>query len=535
MASDVGGSGGEAAAGDPSPSLPPADGPAGADNSTFKAEMRTLRPLFAMAFMEACTVGLLGARLPILLTTAFAREHGTVAAASGGHCGASLSWVSPSPSELLSNGTALAAECPLADNAAPPCCDADGRLSFPDMCPPGVTALQPAQPGNNYYYPHSDVCALGNQDAVSAQSSSDAVVLLLTFICSPVLGQIADAQGRRPMLVAAECVHLLPSVALLLWAYEGASIYAFFATRAVTGAANSISVALAYIADKTSPQNRAPAFGLLLATATLGVVTAPIGASMDAKPLAATAVVGHLITIAYTWLRLPESLEPDQRTAFTTASLSPLTGLAVCVRSRHAQLLTAILCLSGMANRGLQDITSFFLQGVFGFDSMMLARLLLLLAFMLIMLQGVALKPLIARIGEAGVLLLATMACTSYDWALAAAAHFSGAPWLAYLICGSLAMLGTLIFPSVSALMSQFAGAEEQGNVQGALHGAQSLAQAFGLLVFPRIYSNDSGVAAFAVGGAVNACAAALVAYLWKSRQPNKIDEESLLDKERTM
>ena len=62
------------------------------------------------------------------------------------------------------------------------------------------------------------------------------------------------------------------------------------------------------------------------------------------------------------------------------------------------------------------------LQGAFGFDSMMLARLLLLLAFMLLMLQGVALKPLIARLGEAGVLLLATVACTAYDWALAAAA-----------------------------------------------------------------------------------------------------------------
>ena len=428
------------------------------------------------------------------------------------------------------------------------------------MCPPGVTALATAPLGNNFYYPHSDVCTLGNQDAVSAQSSSDAVVLLLTFICSPVLGQVADAYGRRPMLVAAEVVHLLPSVALLLWAYEGVSVYAFFATRAVTGAANSISVALAYIADKTSPQNRAPAFGLLLATATLGVVTAPIGASMDAQPLATTAVIGHLATIAYTWLRLPESLAPAQRTPFTTASLSPLVGLSVCVRTPHAKLLTAILCLSGMGNRGLQDITSFFLivssqpiclllvihgsilrdclclQGAFGFDSMMLARLLLLLAFMLLMLQGVALKPLIARLGEAGVLLLATVACTAYDWALAAAAFFSGAPWLAYLICGSLAMLGTLIFPSISALMSQFAGADEQGNVQGALHGAQSLAQAFGLLVFPRVYSNASGVAAFVVGGGVNACAAALVAYLWKTRQPSNADEETLLPlNEKTM
>ena len=53
-------------------------------------------------------------------------------------------------------------------------------------------------------------------------------------------------------------------------------------------------------------------------------------------------------------------------------------------------------------------------------------------------------------------------------------------------------MLGTLIFPAISALMSHIAGEDEQGNIQGALHGAQSLAQAFGLLAFPRIYSAAS-------------------------------------------
>lgn len=135
----------------------------------------------------------------------------------------------------------------------------------------------------------------------------------------------------------------------------------------------------------------------------------------------------------------------------------------MCVRTPTAKLLTAILCLSGMGNRGLQDITSFFLQvsqlarnrtyvqashklktfwvwdvrnqGAFGFDSMMLARLLLLLAMVLLILQGIVLKPLIVRIGEVGVLLLATTACACYDWTLAAAGAFSGQAWTAYVIC----------------------------------------------------------------------------------------------------
>ena len=207
------------------PSLPPGNpnytGPE-TFGGGFWAEMRELRPLFVMAFMEVCSIGLLSARLPILLTTYFAREHGGIAAwhsSSSGRCEVSLSWVSPSSVELHANATALAAACPLAPNAATPCCAADGRLSFPDSCPPGVTALESAQPGNNFYYPYSAICTTGNAAAVSAQSSSDAAILLLTFVCSPVLGKIADAYGRRPMLLAAEMAHLLPSVALLLWAY----------------------------------------------------------------------------------------------------------------------------------------------------------------------------------------------------------------------------------------------------------------------------------------------------------------------------
>eukprot|EP01043_Picozoa_sp_COSAG02_P047102 COSAG02_NODE_4478_length_5321_cov_7.801226_9_plen_251_part_00 len=224
------------------PSLPP-----GNPNDTrpetiggdFWIQMRELRPLFVMAFMEVCSIGLISARLPILLTTYFAREHSDIAAwhsSSSGRCEVSLSWVSPSSVDLQSNATALAAACPLAPNAATPCCAADGRLSFPDSCPPGVTAIASAQPGNNFYYPYSAICTAGNAAAVRAQSSSDAAILLLTFVCSPVLGKIADAYGRRPMLVAAEMAHLLPSVALLLWAYV---LSALSIQRTIFGYANS--------------------------------------------------------------------------------------------------------------------------------------------------------------------------------------------------------------------------------------------------------------------------------------------------------
>ena len=70
------------------------------------------------------------------------------------------------------------------------------------------------------------------------------------------------------------------------------------------------------------------------------------------------------------------------------------------------------------------------------------AELLLLLGMMLLFIQACCLKPLIAWLGETGVLVLATTACLAYDWSLAAASVWHATPAAAFLICGSLAMLG---------------------------------------------------------------------------------------------
>lgn len=70
-------------------------------------------------------------------------------------------------------------------------------------------------------------------------------------------------------------------------------------------------------------------------------------------------------------------------------------------------------------------------------------------------------------------------------------------------------MLGTLIFPALGAIMSRHADEAEQGLVQGALHGTQSLAQAAGLLFFPALFSH-SGALAFGLGGCLNLAALAV-------------------------
>jgi drug/metabolite transporter (DMT)-like permease len=460
-----------------------------------------LRGLFLLMFLEVSAVGLIAARLPLLLTTEFAKQQQqqqqpSLAYHGPGRCLPAAGWLPPTKAQVAANVTARAPPCAgeqrgrrsvsaagagagQAEGPAP-CCTAGGTLAYPDACPPGSSALATAPPGNNYYSPHAQTCALGNAAAARVQSRSDAALLLLTFLCSPAVGTWSDLSGRRPVLLAAqvrqlECTHsvgvdrltppappstppqlaqLGPALVLALWAWappgQGGAvpISLYFVARALTGSVSSLACCLAYVADVVqAPPRRAAAFGLLLAVSALGVVAAPLGARLEPRGLATAALAVQVLCVALAGCGLRESLPPEQRQANAAARASRasaaaaaaaggsgagagagagalrcveegrralVAGLRLCGRTALHRRLTAVLVLGGAANRGLQDLTSYFLLADFGFDAQLLGALLLLLGVMLLLVQGLLLPRLLARVQEVGVLLLACGACVAY-------------------------------------------------------------------------------------------------------------------------
>src|SRR5881409_103682 len=99
-----------------------------------------------------------------------------------------------------------------------------------------------------------------------------AVYSLMQLVFAPVWGRISDRVGRRPVLL----LSLAASAVSYLLLGAAWSLGVLFAARVLAGVAGAtVSVAQAYVADVTSPAERARGMGLIGAALGLGMVTGP--------------------------------------------------------------------------------------------------------------------------------------------------------------------------------------------------------------------------------------------------------------------
>jgi DHA1 family tetracycline resistance protein-like MFS transporter len=498
------------------------------------AELKGLCPLFLLIFVEVAALGLPIAILPIITTTEFAQsQYGAPMELyylhEGGECTVG-SWTPataatvqeiPGPVPEASACTATVSEDDLrripGAQATEPCCADDTtppHLSYPiDSCPTGLDGFSDNL-ASNYYYPFLEACTNGNGYAAGAIAYSDAARNVLTFFAGGAIGAIADAKGRKTMLVIAEIVASLPNLALYLWwIIPGFSIYIYYVVRALSGLMNSVAVGIAYVADKTSEDNRAVCIGCLIAVAAIGFISAPIGVILPYSIAFATSNVMNAFTIVWTMFAIEESLPPERRDPLVWGNINPLRTMGVLVRNKLFFLLTSSVIFNSASNKGTTDISPFVLQQSFGFNSIDVGYLVVALGFVVIFLQAGLIKPLIACMGERGVIIFGIAAGIPYYLGFSLLS-LDGRRWQAYGLTLLFGGLSTLVFPATSSLFSRNSGEDEQGLVQGALFGAQSLAQAVGGLLFVSLYNLpvDNGQAAIAYAAAAAFQVVALVA-----------------------
>jgi len=93
------------------------------------------------------------------------------------------------------------------------------------------------------------------------------------FFGSPILGALSDSYGRRPILLLGFCGLMLSFFTNAL----ATSVGTLLIIRLVAGAMQAnISVASAYVADITPPEQRAKRFGMLGAMFGVGFILGPV-------------------------------------------------------------------------------------------------------------------------------------------------------------------------------------------------------------------------------------------------------------------
>jgi MFS transporter, DHA1 family, tetracycline resistance protein len=299
-----------------------------------------------------------------------------------------------------------------------------------------------------------------------------AVFSLCQLVAAPILGDLSDRYGRRPILI----VSLIGTVVSFVMLALAQSLTMLFIARIVDGlSGGNISTARAYVADVTEPQDRARAFGLIGAAFGLGFILGP-GISAVLAPLSYTAPIWAaagitLVATAMAWFWLPETVHR----AHAGTGMPFRNMLAMMGRPALRRVLLMDFAY-WFAFAIFQTTFALFAAARFGFDAARTAAFFAAFAVLGALVQGVFIRRIVQQFGDKKTLRLG-LVCAAFGLVAATLTHTVG------FFAASLIPLALGIgfgHPTMSSLISRAARADEQGRVQGAASAVESLGRTIG-------------------------------------------------------
>lgn len=335
------------------------------------------------------------------------------------------------------------------------------------------------------------------------------VYAVMQFFCAPVLGNLSDRFGRRPVILFALSAlgvdYLIMGLApTLAWLFVG---------RTVAGMAGaSFTPAYAYLADVSPPQRRAQNFGLVGAAFGMGFIIGPavgglLGTLGPRAPFFAAAGLS-LLNFVFGLFVLPESLPLERRRPFDLKRANPL-GTLVHLRRYPAVIgLAGALFLWQVGHQVLPSTWAFYTMFQFGWSEAQVGASLAFVGVIMAISTGGLTRLLVPRLGERKAALagLLSGAAAFLGYAFATQGWMMYAWMVAWLFAG-------LVHPSMNAIMSRLVAADAQGELQGGVASLFSISAIVGPLLMTQVFGAFSAATArWHFPGAAFLCAAALAA-----------------------
>lgn len=298
----------------------------------------------------------------------------------------------------------------------------------------------------------------------------------MQFLWGPVIGNLSDAYGRRPVLLLSI---LGLGLDYLVTAFAP-SIAWLFVGRLLGGLCGaSYTTASAYVADITAPEERAKAFGMIGAAFGIGFVLGPgigglLGQYGPKMPFFVAAGFS-LLNFVYALVVLPESLPPERRRPFQLLRANPL-GAVLALRRRRTMIRWAIaIFVTFLAQAVYPAVWAFAAIARYGWDAKSIGLSLAFYGAVSALFQGVLVGPAIRLMGERRAalvgMIVGVLAAAGYAWA--------SEGWMVYVLIVFGGLQG-FAMPAINALMSHEVEADAQGELQGAVASLQALGSVFG-------------------------------------------------------
>jgi DHA1 family tetracycline resistance protein-like MFS transporter len=308
----------------------------------------------------------------------------------------------------------------------------------------------------------------------------------MQFIFSPLIGNLSDRFGRRPILLISVLGMSLDYMVM----YFAPDLWWLVIGRAVSGIFGaSFTSASAYIADISTPDKRAQNFGMIGAAFGIGFVIGPaIGGLLSdfgARTPFLVAAFFSMANFIYGFIVLKESLPVENRRAFEWKRSNPFGALQQMKRFRKLKYLFLVSFLTVLTTMCVHSTWNFYSMEKFGWTTKEVGISLAVVGVCFGFVQGALTGKIVAKIGQRNAAKLGLF--LSIFVLMGMGLIYEG--WMMYAIILPYAFTG-IVDPAIRSIISGQVQSNEQGELQGIFTSLMSLAEIIGPPLFMWFYYN---------------------------------------------
>lgn len=308
---------------------------------------------------------------------------------------------------------------------------------------------------------------------------------IMQFFCSPIVGNLSDQYGRRPVLL----LSLLGFGVDYLFLAFAPTIWWLFVGRIIAGCFGaSFTTASAYIADVSTDENRAQNFGMIGAAFGIGFIIGPVlggvlGQYGTRIPFLVAAGLALLNTL-YGFFVLPESLDKEHRRKFEWKRANPWGSLKQIKKYPSIGGLVGSLVLVYIASHAVQSTWTYVNIEKFKWSESLIGYSLGLVGLLVAIVQGGLIRFINPKIGNERSVYIG-LGLYSLGLLLFA---FASQTWMMFVFLIPYC-LGGICGPALQSIISGEVPKNEQGELQGALTSLISATSIVGPFIMTFLFS----------------------------------------------